>query len=37
VVGALLALRVAALIAVLIGGTLAATLGYRYLAARMKT
>ena len=32
-----LALRVAALIAVLIGGTLAATLAYRYLAARMKT
>ena len=32
-----LALRVAALIAVLIGGTLAATLAYRYLAVRMKT
>ena len=32
-----LALRVAALIAVLIGGTLVATLAYRYLAARMKT
>jgi hypothetical protein len=32
-----LARRVAALIAVLIGGTLAATLAYRYLAVRMKT
>ncbi len=31
-----LALRVAALIAVLIGGTLAAALAYRYLAVRMK-
>jgi hypothetical protein len=32
-----LALRIAALIAVLIGGTLAATLTYRSLAVRMKT